>query len=128
MNNEGLGANTADRSKQSSNAGGSAVLEVNFGKTRPKRNRYALRYRCLLCGKIIEHEEIGPIEMTGEEAITMATVFGNSGLVRENKLDESKKITFYYSIAHNCSGNEKDIGAAVFAGFRRINDEERTTE
>lgn len=123
MSNEGLGANTADRSKQSSNSGRPTVLEVNFSKNNPKQGRYAMMYKCLVCGRVVEHPDFEHIEMPDDYAENMVTVLADSAMVRENGIGTGKR-KFYYALSHNCSGNGKIVGAAVFAGLRKIEDEE----
>lgn len=53
----------------------------------------------------------------------MVTVLADSAMVRENGIGTGKR-KFYYALSHNCSGNGKIVGAAVFAGLRKIEDEE----
>lgn len=123
MSDEGLGANTADRSKHPSNSGGSAVLEVDFSKNNQKQGRYAMLYKCLVCGRVVEHPDFEPIEIPDDYAENMVTVLADSAMVRENGIGTGKR-KFYYALSHNCSGNGKIVGAAVFAGLRKIEDEE----
>ena len=78
-------------------------------------SKYAPIYRCLICGRIAqragEHE---PLELDQHQAEVLA-----QGLADSSRKKPSAREKVPYAGYHDCWGNGKNIGAAVFCGGRK---------
>ena len=84
-------------------------------------SKYAPIYRCLICGRIAqrvgEHE---PLELEKHQAEILAQGLADSS---RKKLSAREKVP--YAGYHDCLGNGKKIGAAVFCGFVMVGETEK---
>lgn len=84
-------------------------------------SKYAPIYRCLICGRIAqragEHE---PLELDQHQAEVLA-----QGLADSSRKKPSAREKVPYTGYHDCWGNGKNIGVAVFCGFVMVDENKK---
>ena len=80
--------------------------------------KYLPIYYCMACGGLIRKAEM-PKELPDGKVEVICIGAANPIFTSPNL---RKQIP--YSVAHNCNGDGSHIGAAIFAGFRRVREME----
>ena len=84
-------------------------------------SKYAPVYRCLICGRIARRageQELLELEKHQAEVLVI-------GLVDSSRKQPIAREKVPFAGYHDCWGNGKNIGAAVFAGFVMVSETDK---
>lgn len=74
--------------------------------------RYRPMYKCLLCGSVVPLQNDNCADISTENLVNITAHLANS----TQKHEKARKCV-PYSVAHFCRGDDRRVGAAIFAGF-----------
>ena len=79
--------------------------------------KYKGLYKCLLCGRTLPLPDREPKELPDEKVGSVVAYLADS-----TKQHYKAREHWPYSVTHDCWGNGKNIGAAIFAGVVRVDE------
>ena len=84
-------------------------------------SKYTACYRCLACGQAFKQPEQKLIELTEDKIVPIVGTLADSSI----KYPTARN-TWPYSYIHDCWGNGRQFGAAIFAGIVLVDDDAKT--
>lgn len=81
-------------------------------------SKYKVLYKCLVCGVVMEHPYTEPKEIRDEYVGEIAAHLADSSF----KVQPYVREEWPYSLIHYCFGDNRKVGAAIFAGLVRIDE------
>ena len=87
--------------------------------------KYKIGYRCLSCNKLIFGKGLPeqlprPIELSEDQVTNMCAAAANPTFKHEKLRTRIPSV-----LSHDCFGDGRQVGAAIFAGFGLVKEEEK---